>query len=209
MMNTSPTIGNLGPALLSAQMAMGAAAKGASNPFFKSKYADYGSVLEVVKGPLNDAGVVLMQPTIFRDGKTLVLTSLIHAKTGEYITGEIEVVCAKQNDPQAYGSALTYARRYGLQSILSIPTEDNDGEGAMDRAPKKATPAKVADAPKLVTTGLVGSTEMGSTNVTIVNTPNLPPVLNSGTVVENTPKTNSWRKPKPTTPASDDGMEFG
>lgn len=140
----SESISNLSKALLVAQKAMGAASKGSANPFFKSKYADYGAVLEVVKEPLNNAGIVVMQPTTVKDGKTLVATTLLHSESGEYITGEIEVVAAKQNDPQAYGSALTYARRYGLQSMLSIPSEDDDGEKSMSRA--SATPS--GDKPK-------------------------------------------------------------
>lgn len=137
-MKTSESIKNIAPALLKAQKAIGGAKKGAANPFFKSKYADYGAVLEVSKDPLNDNGILVLQPVVFHDGKSFVETNLIH-ESGEFISGETEVVCAKQNDPQALGSAITYARRYGLQSLLSIPAEDDDGEGAMARANNNAT----------------------------------------------------------------------
>jgi hypothetical protein len=140
-MNKSESIKNLTKALLTAQSKMGAAVKGSKNPFFKSNYSDYNSVLEVVKDPLNEAGLIVLQPTVVRDGKTLVETTILHAETGEFISGEMEVVCAKQNDPQAYGSAITYMRRYSLQAMLSIPSEDSDGEGAMNRATQKQAPA--------------------------------------------------------------------
>lgn len=146
-MKLSESIKNLSKALLKAQAAMGGAVKGAKNPFFKSSYSDYNSVLEVVKEPLNDAGIILLQPTIVRDGKTLVETTVIHAESGEFISGEMEVVCAKQNDPQAYGSAITYARRYSLQSMLSIPSVDDDSESAMSRQPKQEAPKAAVKPP--------------------------------------------------------------
>ena len=130
-MNKSESIVKLTVALLKAQKAMGGATKDAKNPFFKSNYADYGSVLEVVKGPLNDHGIVVLQPhTQDPNTGSYVETVLIHADSGEYISSSTPVICAKQNDPQAMGSAITYARRYGLQSLLSIPSEDDDANSA-------------------------------------------------------------------------------
>lgn len=127
-MNKSESIAKLMPALLKAQSAMGGAKKGASNPFFKSKYADLGAVLEACKDLLNENGITILQP----HAGSNVVTMLVH-ESGEYIGSETPIVCAKQNDPQALGSAITYARRYGLQSLLSMPAEDDDGESAMDR----------------------------------------------------------------------------
>lgn len=122
------------PALLIAQREMGAAKKGSVNPFFKSHYADLGSVMEVCKDALNDAEIVALQPVV----GDKVVTTLIHS-SGEFISDEgTPIVCSKQNDPQAQGSAITYARRYGLQSLLFIPAEDDDGEKAMNRTQKAA-----------------------------------------------------------------------
>lgn len=148
-MKTSESIKNLSKALLAAQKNMGGAVKGAKNPYFKSNYSDYNSVLEVAKEPLNEAGVIVLQPTVVREGKTLVETTLLHADSGEYMSGEMEVVCAKANDPQAYGSAITYARRYALQAMLSIPSVDDDSESAMQRpAQQQAKPAASAPVAK-------------------------------------------------------------
>lgn len=118
---------NLMKALLKAQQEMGAATKGADNPFFRSKYADYGAVLEAVKDPLNNNGIVVLQPHVFQDGRNFVQTVLVHAESGETFSSMTEVVCKEANNPQMLGSAITYARRYGLQSLLSLPVEDDDG----------------------------------------------------------------------------------
>lgn len=168
-MKQSESIKNIAAALLAAQTKMGGASKGASNPFFKSKYADYGSVLEACKEPLNEAGVVILQPHFTDATGTFVVTQLIHAASGEWISSQTQVIAAKQNDPQAFGGALTYSRRYGLQSLLSLPTEDDDGESAMAR-PKspvtKAAPpvAKPVAAPQAtVTANIVAPPAVKST----------------------------------------------
>ncbi len=132
-MKTSQSIQNLTKALLVAQTQMGAAVKGSKNPFFKSNYADLPTVMEVIKEPLNNAGIIVLQPAAFVDGRNFIATTLIHAETGEWMQSDTEVVCAKQNDPQAFGAAQTYARRFGLQSMLFIPSEDDDGNYASGR----------------------------------------------------------------------------
>ena len=132
-MRTSTEIKNITTALLKAQKQIEGVDKNAKNPFFKSDYADLNSVIEAVQKPLNDNGIVLLQPVM----NEVVETTLFHAESGEYITGETKIINAKANDPQAQGSAITYARRYGLMSMLALRAEDDDGEKAMDR---KATP---------------------------------------------------------------------
>ena len=73
-----------------------------------------------------------MQPTINKDGRNYVETLLLH-ESGEYIGSETEIVCKEAHNPQAMGAAISYSRRYSLQSLLSIGAEDNDAEGAMNR----------------------------------------------------------------------------
>lgn len=151
-MKTSESIKNLTKALLQAQMKMGAAVKGSKNPFFKSNYADLPTVMEVVKEPLNESGILILQPPLHRDGKNFIETSLFHAETGEFMTCEIEVICVKQNDPQAFGAAQTYARRFSLQAMGFIPSLDDDGNTASNRTPPtytKPTPS-VVPAPSMV-----------------------------------------------------------
>lgn len=138
-MKTSNNISNLAKALLKAQTQMGAAKKDSKNPFFKSTYADLPTVMEVVKTPLNEAGIVVLQPATNRDGKNFITTTLVHAESGEWMESETEVVTAKANDPQAFGAAQTYARRFGLQAMLFIPAEDDDGNTAAGRTSTSST----------------------------------------------------------------------
>lgn len=145
-MNKSESIAKLATALLKAQQGMSNASKDAKNPFFKSKYADLNSIREVTIPRLNEAGVVVTQP-LGRDAYGFyVETTLIHSESGEWMSSQTPVICAKQNDPQALGSAVSYARRYDLQSLMCVGAEDSDAEGAMDRsvaAPKAAEKAPV------------------------------------------------------------------
>ncbi len=141
-MNKSDTITNISAALLKAQGEMGNASKGASNPFFKSKFADLNAVREATIPVLNLNGITVLQPTTVYEGKPYVETILLHS-SGEHLTSLTEIIAPKANDPQAHGSGVSYARRYGLQSFLCIGAEDDDGEKAMGRNVKTA-PIKVS-----------------------------------------------------------------
>ena len=142
-MKTSEQINDLAVALNKAQSDFMVAKKDAKNPFFKSKYATLNSVYEAVAPALLSNGFIIIQPIV---GDS-VETTLIHA-SGQFITSSCPIVCAKQNDPQAMGSAITYARRYSLASLLGVMTdEDDDGEKAMGRTDKKPMPKKEDSAP--------------------------------------------------------------
>ena len=131
-MKTSESLGKISQALLKAQRQIGAVKKTAANPFFKSKFANLESVIAAVKDALNDNEIVILQPHTAEG----VVTTLLHS-SGEYISGLTPLVVAKERDPQALGSAISYARRYGLQSLVCLPAEDDDAESAMQRAPAK------------------------------------------------------------------------
>ena len=131
-MNKSESIGKISAALVKAQSEMGNATKGSSNPFFKSKYADLNSIREAVLPSLNAHGISVLQPTTVLDGKAYVETVLLH-ESGEFLSGVYEIVYGKANDPQSFGAACSYARRYSLQSMVNIGAEDDDGESASGR----------------------------------------------------------------------------
>jgi hypothetical protein len=116
-------------ALLNAQMEMGNAIKDSKNPFFKSNYADLNSIREACMPSLNKNGIVVLQPIVHIDGKNFVKTMLLH-ESGETIESFTEIVYSKQNDAQAQGSGITYARRYGLQSLVNVGAADDDGNAA-------------------------------------------------------------------------------
>lgn len=116
-------------ALVKAQKAFGPALKTHTNPAFKSKYADLGACVEAVIDALNGAGIALIQKQHPNEGGVTVETIFVH-ESGEMLsTGMLSVPAVKQ-DPQGYGSALTYARRYSLMAACGIAPEDDDGNAA-------------------------------------------------------------------------------
>jgi hypothetical protein len=145
-MNKSESIIKISAALLKAQKSMGDAVKGAANPFFRSSYADLNSIREAVTPALNANGITVLQPTTYLDGKAFVETTLLH-ESGEFLSSLTEIVVSKANDPQAAGSAISYGRRYGLQSFLSVGAVDDDAEAAMGRKTSSPAPAPVAAKP--------------------------------------------------------------
>lgn len=128
---------SIAAALVKAQMEMGNAKKEAENPFFKKKYADLNSIREACIPALNKHGIAVLQPIVHVDGKNFVKTLLLH-DSGEMIEGLTEIIYAKPNDAQAQGSGISYARRYGLQSLCNVGAEDDDGNHASTTAPAAA-----------------------------------------------------------------------
>jgi hypothetical protein len=126
-MKTSDSIKSIAVALLAAQKSITFAAKYATNPHFKSKYADLPSVIDAVKTPFNEQGIAFLQScTPSDDGKLHLTTRLLHT-SGEWI--EDTAVCPlPKQDPQGYGSAITYLRRYSLASLAGLYQADDDGE---------------------------------------------------------------------------------
>lgn len=125
--------GALYQALAQAQAAIPPVAKDARNDHFKSSYATLGAVMDACRGPLRDAGLLLVQePCCVMDGQGAMLrltTRIIHAASGEQLVNMLDLPLARL-DAQAAGSAITYARRYALTSLLAMTVEDDDGNGA-------------------------------------------------------------------------------
>lgn len=155
-MNQSESIAKLAEALAKAQGVMEGASKDASNPFFKSKYADLASVWDACRKPLSDNGLSVVQMSRFipeQPDLVCIETMLIHS-SGEWIRGQLAVKPVK-SDPQSVGSCITYLRRYSLQSIVGIAPEDDDGNAASGNATdepksqqkKKPAPEKKPPAP--------------------------------------------------------------
>jgi hypothetical protein len=128
-------------ALVKAQKAFGPALKTATNPHFKSRYADLAACVEAVIGGLNDNGIALIQKCYDCADGVMVETMFVH-ESGEMLECGILHVPAAKHDPQGYGSALTYARRYSLMAACGIAPEDDDANAASKPAPK-VTPGMV------------------------------------------------------------------
>ncbi len=127
-MNKSESINELATALAKAQSEMKGATKSKSNPFFKSTYADLSCVLDACREALTKNGLSISQmPEVCEDGISLT-TMMLHS-SGQWISSEFRMPVTKK-DPQAFGSALTYSRRYALAAIVGIAQEDDDANSA-------------------------------------------------------------------------------
>ena len=133
----------IAPAFVAAKKAFGPALKDRSNPAFKSKYADLGACIDAVEDALLDNGIAAYHESSLDDSGITIECILLH-ESGETIRGGKLHVPAVKHDPQGFGSAMTYARRYSLMAVCGIAPEDDDGNAAAD-ARKKASeqaPAK-------------------------------------------------------------------
>lgn len=128
-MRTSQTLEKIAPALLNAQKQITFAEKNAKNPHFKNNYADLESVIDAIKKPLNDNGIMFLQTfSPSETGKLNLTTRLVH-ESGEWVEDELTMPLQK-NDAQGYGSAATYSRRYALAAIVGLYQADDDGNEA-------------------------------------------------------------------------------
>ena len=144
-MEQSESIADLATALCLAQAEMGGAIKDSNNPFFKSSYADLTSVIKVIKEPFAKYGLSFVQlPVTSAGGNGIGVSTMLMHKSGQWLQSEYLLPMDKVT-PQGAGSAITYARRYALQSLVGIPSVDDDSELAMYRnepAPVEPPPAK-------------------------------------------------------------------
>jgi hypothetical protein len=119
----SEAINDLAAALAKAQGNMKSAPFDRTNPHFKNKYATLASVIDTIRKPLAENGLSYTQTTQLRDGGFVLVTTLRHL-SGQWVESEYPLpIVAK---PQELGSALTYARRYSLSSLVCIAPDDDD-----------------------------------------------------------------------------------
>lgn len=104
-----------------------AAKKNSNNPHFKSTYADLKAVIAAIY-PIAEYGLWYRQVSHEVPGGVSIETFYIHAS--EELSAGCVFVPADKNNAQGYGSAQTYARRYGLQLAFGLATEDDDGNAA-------------------------------------------------------------------------------
>jgi len=139
-MKTSESITNIAKALVSFDNAMPKVPKDKVNPHFKSKYASLSIMIEKATPILAANKLAIVQQI---DGDCMT-TTLLH-ESGEFITATAAMPCANPSNPQAMGSAITYARRYAYGSILSLDIDDDDDANA---ATQTAPPQKQTAPPK-------------------------------------------------------------
>ena len=119
---------------------------------FNKKYANLTDILAVVKPALNNNNFFLTQKVLIKDGSEVLRTEITH-KSGQVLDSEAPLNVADRNNPQKYGSAITYMRRYSLTALLGIEEEDDDGQKAtQQKAPvdRPLNPAEIATLQKMI-----------------------------------------------------------
>lgn len=137
-MRTSEKIDQILPKLAKALKDLGGVKKSANNPFFKSKYADLNTHLDVAEETLDKQGLILLQPVSRDERGSYVESIILDPASGQFVASAMDLILGKQS-MQDMGSAVTYARRYTLGALLSMQALDDDGEASMGRA--KGAPA--------------------------------------------------------------------
>lgn len=138
---------NLASAFVKAKKAFAPALKTSINPHFKSKYADLSACIEAVDSSFLDNGIAMYQETFEDQSGVTIETVLLH-ESGEVLRcGKLHVPASKQ-DPQGYGSALSYARRYSLMAACGIAPEDDDGNAAIGKGREAKVSTNVQTIPK-------------------------------------------------------------
>jgi hypothetical protein len=158
----SESIKALAGAMVKVQVILEDPVKGASNPFFGSKYADLAEVRSALREPLATNGIAYFQfahadyehvvERTTKEGKVFpplvsVVTKLVHAESGEW-TEMVLTMAPKDDTPQGIGSCITYGRRYGLKTIVGMADEDDDGNDASGRQESSKDSQKQAPAKK-------------------------------------------------------------
>ena len=166
MITTTEDTEHLDAAMLEAQKEIESIGKDSRNPIFNSRYASLTAVLAAIKDPLNSAGLVLSHApgkiehadpplvTFIKDPNTKadkntpdvwvettapiinVVTRITHAESSQWMEISFPVPI-DQPTAQKVGSAVSYGRRYGLEALLSLSTEDDDGAAASQRAGRR------------------------------------------------------------------------
>jgi hypothetical protein len=128
-------------AMSRAQAQMKGAVKDATNPHFRSRYADLESVIEAIRKPFADNGLCFFQ----RVADGMLVTTIAH-ESGESFESAVPLIITKQ-DCQGLGSSLTYSRRYGIAAAAGISQTDDDGNAACEPPSKPPPPAYKASQP--------------------------------------------------------------
>lgn len=110
--------------------------KDSKNPHFKSSYFDINSLLSVIRPILNKYDILLYQPIVEVEGLSILRTSFVDIGSGESLISDIRLPIT--DNPQKIGGAITYYRRYALQSMLGLEAQDDDGNTAVSGRPVQA-----------------------------------------------------------------------
>ncbi len=172
-MSQSECIHELAAALSKAQGEMQAAIKDKVNPFYKSSYADLGSVWDAARPVLSKNGLCVMQKTEMKGGQIMLITVLAHS-SGQWVNSELPLMLGKQ-DSQGIGAAMTYLKRYSLCALVGVVCDDDDdgetavGRGKTQEKAKIDKPQNKEPQPPTPPVEKIGQTEIIALNALIQN----------------------------------------
>ena len=133
-------------------------AKDASNPFFKNKYASLDSIIDEARPVLTKNGLSILQlPS--GDGEHAIMKTLLLHESGEWIESEALIIKPVKSDPQAYGSCISYMRRYSLTSFLSLNTGEDDDANASSGKTLIKTPSTPSKTPTPSTSNIISESQ--------------------------------------------------
>lgn len=139
----SETIGAIAAALAKAQGEIENAKFNRVNPHFKNKYADLTAIFDAVRAPLSKNELAVTQTIEVREAGMVLSTKLMHS-SGEWLGSEYPLPMSAR--PQEFGSALTYAKRYSLASIVGVSADEDDDANAAQGASNGAARATLPKA---------------------------------------------------------------
>jgi hypothetical protein len=157
-----------------------------TNPHLKNKYAGLEDIMGTIRNPLREAGLVVSQ----LPGDGTLTTLLAHFESGEFVKSTISLAPVKDNNPQAVGSALTYARRYALSAVLGLAIGEDDDDGHKAAQPASAKPkGNFEDNAAALAIGKLIETEASADNITEDERAKMSTILRANWIGN-----NSWRK---------------
>jgi len=133
----------LATALAKAQAQIKGALKDSMNPHFRNRYADLESVWDACREALTSNGLSVVQGAHYVDGQWVLTTQLLHT-SGDLMESHVPLLNSK-GDMQGLGSAMTYARRYGLAAMVGVVQTDDDGNAASNGPSEPAAPVAKPD----------------------------------------------------------------
>ncbi len=150
-MITSEKVEEITAALVAVAIKIQDPTRDKTNPHFKSTYVTLDAVIQATRALLAENNIVVVQSPGTSDMGLAVTTRLLHSKSGQWIEDTLTMPLGGNPTAQSVGSAITYARRYSLQSMLNLGAEDDDGHAASTSSrqqPQKRgkEPVKQADA---------------------------------------------------------------
>ena len=140
-MKHSDELKNIAKALAKFQADIKDPARDKDNPYFKSKYVALDGLLDAVRPVLATNGLSFIQSPV-SNGQDMGVTTLLMHDSGEWIESDPFVLHAVKNDPQAGGSAITYARRYSLSAVLGVAWDDDDDANIATKGPRGRSNAR-------------------------------------------------------------------